>query len=67
MLDAVDFDVAAGEIHALLGENGAGKTTLMKVLVGLARPDAGSIELAGRPVDPVAWGPAAALPAGAEL
>ncbi len=67
MLDAVDFDVAAGEIHALLGENGAGKTTLMKVLVGLARPDAGSIELAGRPVDPGAWGPAAALRAGVRM
>ncbi len=67
MLDAVDFDVAAGEIHALLGENGAGKTTLMKVLVGLARPDAGSIELAGRPLDPVAWGPAAALRAGVRM
>ncbi len=44
-LDAVDFEVAPGEIHALLGENGAGKTTLMRVLVGATRPDAGSVTL----------------------
>ena len=46
----VDFEAAAGEVHALLGENGAGKTTLMNVLTGLYRADAGEIWVHGEPV-----------------
>jgi general nucleoside transport system ATP-binding protein len=47
--DRVDFDVARGEIHALLGENGAGKTTLMNIAAGLYRPTEGEIAIKGRP------------------
>jgi general nucleoside transport system ATP-binding protein len=47
----VDFEAAAGEVHALLGENGAGKTTLSNILTGLYRPDEGEIQLWGEPVE----------------
>jgi ABC-type multidrug transport system, ATPase component len=51
----IDLEVAAGEIHALVGLNGAGKTTLMRLLLGMLRPDAGTVLLNGRPPEPGAW------------
>lgn len=48
-LDGVDFEVRAGEVHALMGQNGAGKSTLIKVLTGVHAPEAGSIRFLGRP------------------
>ncbi len=48
-LEAVDLEVEAGSLHAVVGENGAGKTTLMRVLYGAIQPDAGSIEVEGQP------------------
>jgi ABC-2 type transport system ATP-binding protein len=48
-LESVDLDVIAGQIHGLVGPNGAGKTTLLGLLLGLAVPDRGSLEVLGRP------------------
>src|ERR1700754_4220709 len=55
-VDGIDLTVLPGEIYGFLGPNGAGKTTTMRMLLGLVRPDAGSVRLFGRDVwtDPLA-------------
>lgn len=51
-LSNVDFNLYAGEVHAVLGENGAGKSTLIKLITGVYRKDSGSILLEGNAIDP---------------
>jgi ABC-2 type transport system ATP-binding protein len=50
-LDGVSLVVDEGEVRGLLGPNGAGKTTLLRILFGLIRPDAGTVELFGRSLE----------------
>ena len=55
-VDNVTLDVQPGEVYALLGLNGAGKTTLIRLLLGMVRPTAGSLEVADRRVtDRAVW------------
>ena len=61
-LDAVDFGLAWGEVHALLGENGAGKTTLSNIFAGIYRADSGEVLIDGDPQD--IHSPAQAIEAG---
>lgn len=56
-LDGLDMTVATGEVHGFLGPNGAGKTTTLRILLGLLKPDAGTVTLLGG--DP--WSEATAL------
>jgi rhamnose transport system ATP-binding protein len=50
-VQGVSFDLYGGEAHALVGENGAGKSTIVKMLAGVHRPDAGTLELDGAPIE----------------
>ena len=52
--DSVDFDVRAGETHAVIGPNGAGKTTFIKQLSGELRPDAGQVRFGGEDITSLA-------------
>ncbi len=49
-LDAVDFDLRAGEVHALVGQNGAGKSTFIEIVAGSLQPDAGRFTVGGNGV-----------------
>jgi len=49
-VDHLDLTVPAGGVHAFLGPNGSGKTTTIRMLLGLVRPDAGTVHLFGTPV-----------------
>ena len=50
-LDGVNFQLKAGEIHALMGENGAGKSTFIKVITGVHHADGGTMFLDGKKVE----------------
>ena len=52
VLEGVQLDLRAGEVHALMGQNGAGKSTLIKILTGVIAPNAGTLSLNGQPVAP---------------
>jgi putative spermidine/putrescine transport system ATP-binding protein len=54
VLDRIDLTIRRGELVTLLGPSGCGKTTLLRAIAGLAQPDEGKVELAGRDITNVA-------------
>jgi peptide/nickel transport system ATP-binding protein len=52
ILKDISFEIAPGDTIGLVGESGSGKTTLLRLLLGLARPDSGTIQFDGQPLDP---------------
>jgi NitT/TauT family transport system ATP-binding protein len=52
VVQGVDWDIAEGEFHCLVGRSGCGKTTLLKLAAGLLQPDAGQVLLRGQPLPP---------------
>lgn len=64
-LTDVEIHIRRGEVHALVGENGAGKSTLMKTIIGLHKPDAGTITFEGKPYK--VSGPAEAIHKGISM
>src|ERR1051325_9261616 len=49
-VDGVDLDIAPGEFFSMLGPSGSGKTTCLRLIAGFEQPDAGSIEIHGKPM-----------------
>jgi ABC-2 type transport system ATP-binding protein len=54
-VDALSFNVKPGQVTGFLGPNGAGKSTTMRMIMGLDRPDGGSVTVSGRPYHGLAW------------
>ncbi|MFT4183119.1 MAG: ATP-binding cassette domain-containing protein, partial [Rhizobium sp.] len=51
VLTDISLDIRPGEVLCLLGDNGAGKSTLIKTLSGVYRPNSGTIEMDGKPIE----------------